>query len=219
MIGQTQAVFDNALDACPVIAILRGATPDEVVAVGEALHAAGLRILEVPLNSPDPFESIRRLKRHFGERMVVGAGTVLTPQHAQALVQAGGEICVSPNTDVEVIDAALKIGLLPIPGIATPTEAFLAIRAGASVLKLFPADVLGTAMVKALAAVLPTHVRVLAVGGIGIANAGEFLRAGCAGLAVGSELYVAGRTAENVHARARSLVTAVEQARGGLIGF
>ena len=158
--------FDAALAACPLVAILRGVTPGEVVAVGEALFDAGFRLIEVPLNSPDPLDSIARLAKAFAGRAVIGAGTVLRAADVAAVAAAGGTMIVSPNTNVEVIAATRQGGLVSLPGIATPSEAFAALDAGATALKLFPAEGANPAVLKAIRAVLPAGVRVLPVGGI-----------------------------------------------------
>lgn len=158
--------LNEALETCGIIAILRGVTPDEVVTVGDALYSAGISIVEVPLNSPDPFTSITKLAKHFGSKMVVGAGTVLSVQDVNQLKETGGSISVSPDCNPETIHRAIQLGLDPLPGVFTPTEAFAAIRAGAKHLKLFPAEVASPQTVKAWRAVLPKHVQVHAVGGV-----------------------------------------------------
>jgi 2-dehydro-3-deoxyphosphogalactonate aldolase len=198
-----------ALADVPIIAILRGLRPDEAVAVGEALLDAGIRAMEVPLNSPDPLLSIAAMADALGDRALVGAGTVLHVGEVQDLAQCGARFTVSPNTDAAVIGAALDAGMEALPGFQTPTEAFAAIKAGADWLKLFPAGVLGIEHYRALSAVLPPHVRVAAVGGVGAANARDWLDAGFAALGVGSELYKPGDSADAVASKARALVAAV----------
>jgi 2-dehydro-3-deoxyphosphogalactonate aldolase len=200
--------LDQALAACPVVAIIRGVRPDEAVEVTEALFAAGIRAVEVPLNSPEPLESIKRLARAFVGRMLVGAGTVLRPQKVGEVASAGGLFCVAPNTNPEVITRALALGLEPAPGFATPSEAFKALDAGARHLKLFPAVTYGPAHVRQLAAVLPRDAVVWAVGGIGPDEFAVWWEAGARGFGLGSELYRAGMTAEEVLARARRAVEA-----------
>ena len=200
--------FDEALDACGVIAILRGIRPAEALDVGEALYDAGIRVVEVPLNSPDPFVSVAALAERFAGRMVVGAGTVLDVSGVELLKMAGGEISVSPDCNPEVIGRAVALGLVPLPGAFTPTEAFAAIRAGARNLKLFPAEAASPATVKAWRAVLPGHVRVFAVGGVTPFNMREWTTAGCAGFGIGSNIYKAGASAEDVGQAARGFVAA-----------
>ena len=200
--------FDEALDACGVIAILRGTRPAEALDVGEALYDAGIRVVEVPLNSPDPFVSVAALAERFAGRMVVGAGTVLDVSGVELLKMAGGEISVSPDCNPEVIGRAVALGLVPLPGVFTPTEAFAAVRAGAQNLKLFPAEAASPATVKAWRAVLPGHVRVFAVGGVTPFNLREWAAAGCAGFGIGSNIYKAGASAEDVAQAARGFVAA-----------
>ncbi len=200
--------LDEALDECPIVAILRGVTPDEVVGVAEALFQAGVRAIETPLNSPSPLGSIARLAAAARGRMVTGAGTVLGAGEVEAVAQAGGVLCVSPNTDAAVIAAAVERGLTPVPGFATATEAFVAIAAGARHLKLFPAATYGPGHLKALTAVLPGSVRVLAVGGVAPADMAAWRAAGAAGLGMGSELYRPGQSAEETFEKARRAVEA-----------
>jgi 2-dehydro-3-deoxyphosphogalactonate aldolase len=199
----------------PVVAILRGVKPDEVVAIGEALVAAGVRLIEVPLNSPDPLEGIGRLVAAVGDRALCGAGTVLTPDAVEAVADVGGRLIVTPNTNPAVIARAVTLGLEPMPGFATPTEAFAAVAAGARRLKLFPAAGFGVGYLKAIREVLPAGTRTWAVGGTGAANIGEWLAAGAEGIGVGGSLYKAGDTAETVGARAKALVEAWKAAVGG----
>jgi 2-dehydro-3-deoxyphosphogalactonate aldolase len=191
-----------------LIAILRGLTPDESEAIGEALVAAGIDRLEVPLNSPEPFAGIGRLVARVGDRADVGAGTVLTAAQVRTAAAAGARFVVAPNTDAEVIRAAGAAGLEAWPGAFTAGECFAAIRAGATGLKLFPAVVLGPAGVKALKAVLPAEVPVYAVGGVDAADFEAYAVAGCDGFGVGSNLYAPGRSAGEVAERARALVAA-----------
>lgn len=198
-----------AMADVPIIAILRGVRPEEAVAIGEALLGAGIRVMEVPLNSPDPLVSIAAMADALGARALVGAGTVLHIGEVHDLARCGARFIVSPNTDAAVIDAALDAGMQALPGYQSPTEAFAAIAAGADWLKLFPAGPLGISHFKALAAVLPPHVRTIAVGGVGAANAREWLDAGVAGLGVGSELYRPGDSAAVVAEKAAALVAAI----------
>jgi 2-dehydro-3-deoxyphosphogalactonate aldolase len=201
--------FDAAFARCPLIAILRGVTPAEVVAVGEALFAAGFRLIEVPLNSPDPLESIARLATAFANRAVIGAGTVLRPAEVTAVRTAGGTLIVSPNTNVEVIAAATKAGLVSLPGCATASEAFAALDAGATALKLFPAEGASPAVLKAMRAVLPAGTRVLPVGGITPGNMAPWREAGAAGFGIGSALYSPGVGLDEIARRARTFVEAL----------
>ncbi|WP_162184687.1 2-dehydro-3-deoxy-6-phosphogalactonate aldolase [Sphingomonas hengshuiensis] len=196
-----------ALAAMPVVAILRGLRADEAVAVVGALYDAGIRVAEVPLNSPDPFRTIGLLCRAFGDAMVVGAGTVTAIGQVGRLAECGAALCVSPNTDAAVIGEALRLGMIPLPGCATPTEAFSALAAGARHLKYFPAGG-HEGDIAALRAVLPDGIAVLAVGGVRLSNIAALRAAGCAGFGIGADLYVPRRTAEEVGACARALVHA-----------
>ena len=206
--------FEQAASACGIVAILRGIKPSEVLGVGNALHAAGIRVVEVPLNSPDPFVSIAALADHFKGRLVVGAGTVLDPASVDLLKAAGGTISVSPDCNPAVIARAVAQGLVPLPGVFTPTEAFAAIRAGASHLKLFPAEAASPVTVKAWKAVLPKHVKVYAVGGITPANMQAWADAGCAGFGIGSNIYKSGMTADDVGKTAQGFVAAWNGLKG-----
>jgi 2-dehydro-3-deoxyphosphogalactonate aldolase len=188
-------------------------TPHEVVAVGEALFDAGFRLIEVPLNSPDPLDSITLLAKAFAGRAVIGAGTVLRVSEVAAVQSAGGTLIVSPNTNVDVIAATSQGGLVSLPGIATPSEAFTALGAGATALKLFPAEGANPAVLKALHAVLPAGTRVLPVGGITADNMAPWLKAGAAGFGIGSALYSRGLAVDQIAVRARTFVTAWQQAR------
>lgn len=200
--------LSSALAELPLIAILRGLRPEEAEAIGVALVEAGFRIIEVPLNSPDPFASIRRLADRFAGRAVVGAGTVLEAAQVGRLADAGGSLVVMPHGDATVIAAAKAAGMACLPGVATPTEAFAALRAGADGLKLFPAETLGPAAVKAWRAVLPARTMLLPVGGITPEGMAAWRAAGAAGFGLGSALYRPGATAGEVAATARSFVTA-----------
>ncbi len=194
--------------APPVVAILRGVTPDAVVGIGEALVAAGIRLIEVPLNSPDPIESIRMLVAAVGARALCGAGTVLKPELVDAVADVGGKLLVTPNVNPAVIARGVSLGMEPMPGFATPTEALAAVAAGARRLKLFPATGFGIGYLKAIREVLPPGTRTWAVGGTGAENIGEWLTAGAEGIGVGGALYKAGDDAVTVAARAEALVTA-----------
>ncbi len=203
------ALFADHFARCPLVAILRGVTPDEVVAIGEALVAAGITIIEVPLNSPDPFTSIARLVQALGGRAVVGAGTVLDEGQVRALVDAGGQLLVAPGTDPAVIASGARAGLAVAPGFFTPSEAFAAIAAGAHALKYFPAEGGSPAMLKAMTAVLSAQVPLLAVGGVTPANLGEWRAAGAAGFGLGGALYRPGDDSAAVAAKAASFVAAL----------
>lgn len=192
----------------PLVAILRGIRPEEVLDVAAALHEAGIGAIEVPLNSPSPLESVSRLAAKFGDRCLCGAGTVLRPTDVDAVHAAGGRLIVTPNTVPAVIERAVALGLTVMPGFATATEAFAALGAGAGMLKLFPAASYGPTHLKALRDVLPATVSVFAVGGVGAANLAPWRMAGCAGLGVGGDLYRAGHPAGEVHRRALALVAA-----------
>ncbi|MDE2049941.1 MAG: 2-dehydro-3-deoxy-6-phosphogalactonate aldolase [Gammaproteobacteria bacterium] len=192
----------------PLVAILRGIRPDEILEVAAALQEAGIGAIEVPLNSPSPLESIERLAANFGDRCLCGAGTVLRPADVAAVHAAGGRLIVTPNTAPAVIERAVTLGLTVMPGFATATEAFAALGAGAGMLKLFPAASYGPSHLKALRDVLPPAVSVFAVGGVGAANLAPWRAAGCAGLGVGGDLYRAGHPAGEVHRRALALVAA-----------
>jgi 2-dehydro-3-deoxyphosphogalactonate aldolase len=200
--------LQRRLAPLPLIAILRGARPDEALTLGAGLLAAGFRALEVPLNSPEPLVSIARLAAAFGERALVGAGTVLHPDQALQVADAGGRLVVMPHGDPAVIRAASARGLLCVPGVATPTEAFAALDAGADALKLFPAEALPPRVVKAWRAVLPREVWLLPVGGITPASLAPYLAAGASGFGLGSALYRAGMSAAAVASAATAFAEA-----------
>lgn len=188
----------------PFVAILRGITPDEALPVGEALWSAGWRIIEVPLNSPDAFESIARLQRRFGDTILLGAGTVRRADEVDTLTRIGARLMVCPHTDPALIGYAKACGLLSLPGAATPSECLAALDAGADGLKLFPADALGPAMLGALRAVLPAGTAVLPVGGIHTDLLAIWRKAGAAGFGIGGTLYKPGTTAAQVAATAQA---------------
>ncbi|HEV2748742.1 MAG TPA: 2-dehydro-3-deoxy-6-phosphogalactonate aldolase [Allosphingosinicella sp.] len=194
------------LGLCPLVAIIRGVTPDQAEAVGEALFAGGIRIIEVPLNSPEPLVSIRRLVGTLGERALIGAGTVLNAVDVARVAEEGGRLIVSPNTDEAVIAATVTAGLVSCPGFFTPTEAIAALRYGAHALKLFPAEAASPAVIKAQRAVLPREVPLLVVGGIAPDTMRPWLEAGASGFGLGSGLYKPGQRPEEVKARARAYV-------------
>lgn len=197
-----------AMTELPLIAILRGITPAEVESVGAALVAAGFRLIEVPLNSPDPFRSIEALARRFGEVAVIGSGTVMTPGHARKTVEVGGRLVVMPHSDAEVIRAAKAAGAWCFPGVGTPTEGFAALTAGADGLKLFPGEALPPAVVKAWKAVFPPSVPLMPVGGITPERIAEYVAAGAAGFGIGSALYKPGVSVAEVERRAASFAAA-----------
>jgi len=198
--------FKANLAACPLVAIIRGVRPDEVEAVGDALLEAGIRVIEVPLNSPDPLRSIERLVRHAAGRATVGAGTVLDPADVSRVAGVGGELSVAPNTDPAVIAATVAAGLVSAPGFYTPSEAFMAVRAGAHALKLFPAEAASPAVLKAQMAVLPKDRPVLVVGGVRPDTMQSWLEAGATGFGLGSGLYTPGLSPDEVGRRARDYV-------------
>ena len=200
--------FEEAARTCGIVAILRGVTLDEVAGIGDALHEAGIRIVEVPLNSPEPFRSIAALAARFQGRMVVGAGTVLDTDSVDRVKSAGGQISVSPDCNPQVIARAVERGMVPLPGVFTPTEAFSAVRAGARHLKLFPAEAASPVTVKAWKAVLPREAQVYAVGGVTPANMKAWADAGCAGFGIGSNIYKPGMSADDVGKAARAFVAA-----------
>lgn len=192
----------------PIVAILRGVKPDEILDIAAALVAAGIKGIEVPLNSPDPLTSIGKLCDAFGDQALCGAGTVLSPQAVDEVAAVGGKLIVTPNTDPEVIARAVALNLTAMPGFATPSEAFAAVKAGAKALKLFPAGSFGPGHIKAIKDVLPKDIAVYAVGGVGAANLEPWRAAGVAGIGVGGELYKPGYTAQEVGERAAALVAA-----------
>ena len=202
----TEEEFYSQLEVCPLVAIIRGVLPDEVEAIGEALVAGGIRIIEVPLNSPNPLTSIRRLAGQLRERALVGAGTVLSERQVGEVADAGGRLIVSPNTNPNVIRATVAAGLVSSPGFFTPSEAFEALEAGAHTLKLFPAEGASPSVLKAQKAVLPKDVPVLAVGGITPDNMQPWLEAGASGFGLGSGLYKPGQSPEETEAKARAYV-------------
>jgi 2-dehydro-3-deoxyphosphogalactonate aldolase len=197
-----------ALAQCPIAAILRGVKPDEVDAVGDALVEAGVTIIEVPLNSPSPFESIRRLAARHGARALVGAGTVLDVADVGRVKDAGGRLMVAPNFDPDVVRAAKAAGLATLPGVMTPSEGFAALKAGVDGLKLFPAEIIPPAVFKAWRAVFPADTLMLAVGGVGVDNIAVYREAGASGYGIGSALYKPGRPAGEIGKLAKALILA-----------
>ena len=199
--------FHAAMRQLPLIAILRGLTPAEAPAIGDAIVGPGFRLLEVPLNSPEPLQSIALLRARFPQALV-GAGTVLSARQVRDVHAAGGQLIVSPNFDAEVIAEAARLGLVSLPGVMTPTEAFGALAAGATGLKLFPAELASPAVVKALLAVLPKGTPLMPVGGIAPNNMAEWRAAGAAGFGIGSALYKPGKSADAVREDAQRFVAA-----------
>ncbi|HKR89040.1 MAG TPA: 2-dehydro-3-deoxy-6-phosphogalactonate aldolase [Phenylobacterium sp.] len=205
--------LDDALAECPVVAIVRGVRPDEILDHAEALHAAGVRGVEVPLNSPDPLASIRMLAEAWGDRMTVGGGTVLSAASVEDVANAGGRIIVSPNTAPAVITRAVELQLDPAPGFSTPTEAFAALAAGARHLKLFPAVTFGPAHVKQIKAVLPAEAVVWAVGGVGAEQMADWWAAGARAFGIGGDLYRPGQSPAETAQKARRVVEAARALR------
>lgn len=205
--------FQSAMQALPLVAILRGLTPAEAEPVGDALVGTGFRLLEVPLNSPEPLASIALLRRRFPDALV-GAGTVLDAAQVRAVHDAGGELIVAPNFDAAVVTEARRLGMVSLPGVMTPTEAFGALAAGATGLKLFPAELASPAVVKALLAVLPRGTALMPVGGISPDNMQPWRDAGAAGFGIGSSLYKPGKSAAAVAADAIKFVAAYARPTG-----
>ena len=196
---------------CPLVGIVRGVTPDEAEAIAQALYDAGMRIIEVPLNSPEPFESIRIIAGRFGDRVLVGAGTVLNPADVSRVAQAGGRLVVSPNTNTAVIEATVAAGLVSSPGYFTPSEAFEAIRAGAHAIKLFPAEAASPAVVKSQRAVLPKDVPLVVVGGVTPESIPGWMAAGADGFGLGGGLYKPGQDPRTTLEKAGAFVAAVKR--------
>jgi len=200
--------LDEALDACPIIAILRGVRPDEILEHAHALAESGLRAIEIPLNSPDALVSVARLAEAFGGDCICGAGTVLTVAEVEQIAAAGAKLTVSPNMSPAVIGRSIALGMTPAPGVATATDCFAAIEAGARHLKLFPAQTYGPGHLRQLRAVLPAEIAVLAVGGVGPAHMAAWWEAGVSGFGLGSELFRPGQTPADTAFRASRAVAA-----------
>ena len=201
-------MLNDYLKDLPLIAILRGVKPDEIETVGQVLFDAGFRVIEIPLNSPEPLASIEKLSAKLGNAALVGAGTVLQSEQVGQVKDAGGRIIVSPNAKTSVIEATVRAGLASAPGVATPTEGFAALDAGAHALKLFPAEAMGPKVVKAWRAVVPPDVPLMPVGGINPDNMAEFVAAGATGFGLGSALYKAGMDVATVAENARAFASA-----------
>lgn len=201
--------LDEALDRLPLVAILRGLQPGQAIEVGEVLVDAGFRIIEVPLNSPEPLQSIERLATAFGDRAIIGAGTVLRSSDISAVASAGGRLIVMPHADCSLIRQVDHLGLFCIPGVATPTEAFAALDAGADALKMFPAETMPPAVVKAWRAVIRPPIKLLPVGGITPANMAAYLEAGASGFGLGSALFKPDLSLPTIEANAGTFVDAI----------
>jgi len=201
--------IEQALAHMPLVAILRGIRPDEAAPVARILYDAGFRCIEVPLNSPDPYASIRAMADALPDDCITGAGTVLDVASVAKVRAAGGRIIVTPNTNADVIRATIAADMIAVPGVATATEAFVAVEAGARHLKLFPATTYGTGHLKALSSVLPTDVSILVTGGVSSSTIAEWKTAGAAGFGIGSELYRPGDSVEAVKTRAEALRAAI----------
>jgi 2-dehydro-3-deoxyphosphogalactonate aldolase len=201
-------MLSSWLNRLPLVAILRGIHPSEAVTIGHVLAEAGFHLLEVPLNSPEPMASIKHMTQSLGDDYLIGAGTVMSAAQVKEVAAAGGRLIVMPHADTVVIRAAKEAGLYCIPGVATPTEAFAALAAGADGLKLFPAEQSNPAVLKAWRAVLPAHIPVLPVGGIGPHTMAPWLAAGATGFGIGASLYAPGRSASDVAVRAKEFVGA-----------
>ena len=205
------AKFQAHMDSLPLVAILRGLKPKEALAVGQAIVNAGFHILEVPLNSPDPLLSIQILSAAFPNALV-GAGTVTTAQQVRDIKAAGGQLIISPHLDDNVVCEAVNLGLVSLPGVATPSEAFRALALGANGLKLFPAEMISPAVVKSMRAVLPKEVKLIPVGGIGLQNMADFRKSGASGFGIGSALFAPSKSAEAVSDSAAAFVQAWHKA-------
>lgn len=199
------------LDQCPLIAIVRGVRPEEAEAIGDAVRDGGIRIIEVPMNSPDPLRSIETLAKHFGDSMLVGAGTVLNREQVRRVRDAGGRIIVSPSTNAEVIASTVEAGLVSSPGYFTPSEAFAALDAGATALKLFPAEAASPNVLKAQLAVIPPEAPIMVVGGMKPDNMRPWLDAGARGFGLGGGLYKAGQSPRETLEKARAYVAGLER--------
>jgi 2-dehydro-3-deoxyphosphogalactonate aldolase len=200
--------FAHAFRACPLIAILRGITPSEAALHGQALYDAGFRIIEVPLNSPDPLSSIKSMRQALPSEVVVGAGTVLTAEEVVHVQQVGAELIVMPHSDAVVISRARELGLASAPGVATPHEAFAALKLGVDALKMFPFEQLGEQVLKAWRAVIPTQISLIPVGGVGVSNLAALMAAGASGFGLGSALYRPGQALATTTVNARAFISA-----------
>lgn len=204
-------MFDRCFGQCPLVAIIRGVTPDEAVGIGEALIEGGIRIIEVPLNSPEPLVSIERLAKRLGAEALIGAGTVLAPEQVAQVRDSGGRLVVSPNTDPAVIRATVEAGMVSSPGVFTPSEAFTALASGAHALKLFPAEAASPQVVKSIRAVLPRDLRLIIVGGVTAQSVAGWLDSGADGFGLGGGLYKPGQSAAETLDKARAFAAAVKR--------
>lgn len=205
--------FEDYLDRMPLVAILRGVTPEAVIATGHSLIEAGISIIEVPLNSPEPYESINLLATEFGDKALIGAGTVLTVGQATQVIAAGGKLVVSPIMVPDVIRTTKHLGGLSVPGCLTPTEAFTALEAGADAIKIFPAEMVSPKVVKSMRAVLPPEAKLIIVGGVNANNMQDFLRAGADGFGIGSALFKPGKTESAIRSAAQHQVAVLRASR------
>jgi 2-dehydro-3-deoxyphosphogalactonate aldolase len=205
------ADFRRYIVECPLVAIIRGVTPADAEATANAIYEAGIKIIEVPLNSPEPLESIRIIAEQFGDRALVGAGTVLDPSKVAEVAHVGGRLVVSPNTSIPVIEATVAAGMVSLPGYFTPSEAFAAIGAGAHSIKLFPAEAASPALVKSQKAVLPKDVPLIVVGSVTPESIPGWLAVGADGFGLGGGLYKPGQDAQTTIEKARAYVAAVKQ--------
>jgi len=203
--------FNEALEACNLIAILRGIRPEEAEPIGETLIEAGWRIIEVPLNSPEPLKSIEKLQARFGDRALIGAGTVLTERQVADVAATGARVIISPNANPAVIEATAARGMISLPGVATPTEAFAAIAAGATGVKAFPAEAIPPIAIKAWKAVLPKDIPVFAVGGVTPDNMKAYVEAGASGFGIGGALYKPGADVAAIARKARQFIEAMHR--------
>jgi 2-dehydro-3-deoxyphosphogalactonate aldolase len=206
MSGSEMTLLRRFLDGMPIIAILRGLAPEEAVATLGILVDAGIRVVEVPLNSPRPLDSLDRLVRKSDEKVLIGAGTVLSVEQVRAVAETGARLIVAPNCDTQVIEAARARALDVLPGVATPSEAFVALNAGAEALKMFPGEMLPPPVLKAWRAVLPPGTMLVPVGGVSLENMDAYRAAGAAGFGIGSALYRPGISMDSLRANARAFV-------------
>jgi 2-dehydro-3-deoxyphosphogalactonate aldolase len=209
------ARFDEFFRTMPLIAILRGVTPAESEHIVGAIVESGIRIIEIPLNSPEPFASIERASKGFSAAAIIGAGTVLTPENVEQAAKAGAEIVVSPNFERAVVHKSKMLGLVSVPGVMTPSEALAAIAAGADVLKFFPGELLTLPVIRAYAAVLPKHIPIVLVGGVTAESVKTFANSPVSGFGIGSSLYKPGMSASEVSERSKSFVEATRHAGFG----
>lgn len=200
--------FEEAFNTCPLLAILRGVETNQAIPVANALFYAGFRLIEVPLNSPKPLESISLLATHFAGRAIIGAGTVLTPQEVTMVAKSGGQLVVSPHSDRSLIERAMSEGIKPIPGVATVTEAYEMIVAGADHLKLFPAELIDPKQVASFRQVLPKHTHLIPVGGINASNMGGYINNGASGVGFGSSLFTPHLSLGEIQSNAETIIKA-----------